>query len=194
MQSEENDCQILKILKFSKTFSIFLFDLLLYFTTYLNLFYVRLHVWVWNISHFLKDSKGCYVFEIWPIVTKNCIFHGMKKSHLHGSVSRFCRGAFWPFSSSKATKAFNTILAICIWINLCLLYGTSYTKVIQNLTDQNSMLTSILTKWQKDSFLEVGISRKSIVSFEGEGLWTHNNYWNFSEPEVNFENDLKIHF
>ena len=55
-----------------------------------------------------------------------------------------------------------------------------------------TVLTSILTKWQRDSPMGVGISRKSMVGFEG--LWTHNDFLNFFGPEVNFENDLKIRF
>ena len=38
----------------------------------------------------------------------------------------------------------------------------------------------------------VGISRKSMVDFEG--LWTHNNFWNFFGPEVNFEMTSKFVF
>ena len=45
-------------------------------------------------------------------------------------------------------------------------------------------LTSILTKWQRDSPMGVGISRKSMVGFEG--LWVHDNFWNFFGPEVSF--------
>ena len=54
------------------------------------------------------------------------------------------------------------------------------------MTNINSGLTSSLTKWQRDSpmELEVTISRKSMVGFEG--LWAHNNFWNFFGPEVNF--------
>ena len=53
-------------------------------------------------------------------------------------------------------------------------------------------LTSSLTKWQRDSPIVVVIYKKSMVGFEG--LWTHNNFEIFFGPEVNFENDLKIHF
>ena len=38
----------------------------------------------------------------------------------------------------------------------------------------------------------VGISRKSMVGFDG--IWAHNNHLNFVGPKVNYENDLKIVF
>ena len=60
------------------------------------------------------------------------------------------------------------------------------------MTNINSGLTSSLTKWQRDSPMEVTISRKSMVGFEG--LWAHNDFWNFFGPEVSFENYLKIRF
>ena len=53
-------------------------------------------------------------------------------------------------------------------------------------------LTSCLTKGQRESPIEVSISGKSMVGFEG--LWVHDNFWNFFGPEVSFENDLKIRF
>ena len=53
-------------------------------------------------------------------------------------------------------------------------------------------LTSSLWNRQIKSHMGVGISRKSMVGFEG--LWTHNNFSNFFGPEVKFENDLKIRF
>ena len=54
------------------------------------------------------------------------------------------------------------------------------------------ILTSSLTKKQRDSPMGVGISRKYMVGFEG--LWAHNNFWNFFGPELSFENDFKIRF
>ena len=53
-------------------------------------------------------------------------------------------------------------------------------------------LTSCLTKGQRESPVEVSISGKSMLGFEG--LWVHDNFWNFFGPEVSFENDLKIRF
>ena len=49
------------------------------------------------------------------------------------------------------------------------------------------ILTSILIKWQRDSPMEVGISRKSMVGFEG--LLTHNNFGNFFRPQVDLDKD-----
>ena len=53
-------------------------------------------------------------------------------------------------------------------------------------------LTSSLTKGQRESLIEVSISGKSMVGFEG--LWAHDNFWIFFGPEVSFENYLKIRF
>ena len=42
-------------------------------------------------------------------------------------------------------------------------------------------LTSSLSKSQRDSPMGVGISKKYMVGFEG--LWVHNNFWNFFGPK-----------
>ena len=55
-----------------------------------------------------------------------------------------------------------------------------------------STLTRRLTKGQRELLIEVSISGKSMVGFEG--VWVHNDFWNFFGPELSFENDFKIRF
>ena len=55
-----------------------------------------------------------------------------------------------------------------------------------------SFLLRRLTKGQREPPIDVSISEKSMMVFEG--LWVHNNFWNFFGPEVSFENYLKICF
>ena len=67
-----------------------------------------------------------------------------------------------------------------------------YRKIDFHFINSKHILTSRLTKGQRKPPIEVNISGKSMVGFEG--LLVHNNFWNFFGPEVSFENDLKIRF
>ena len=49
-----------------------------------------------------------------------------------------------------------------------------------------------LSNRQTKPQIGVSISRKPMVGFEG--LWAHNSFRNFFDPELSFENDFKIRF
>ena len=53
-------------------------------------------------------------------------------------------------------------------------------------------LTWRLSNRQTKPHIRVSIPRNPMVGFEG--LWVHNNFWNFFGPKLSFENYLKICF
>ena len=126
------------------------------------------------------------------IVTNTLIASSFERTKCSWSLSM--PGSYWILVfTSLLEPTFNTITEVLkIFVNSCPRHEwfTQILKIVVSWKSQSYILTSILTKWQRDSPMGVGISRKSMEGFEF--LWTHNNFWNFFGPEGNFKNDLKI--
>ena len=58
----------------------------------------------------------------------------------------------------------------------------SYNSSFWTCQKFDNLLTFSLSSRQRKTPIEVGISKNSMVGFEGQ--WAHNNFWNFYGPEV----------